>query len=213
MHVDINTFNTQPVVLIMYRPGSSGEFVAHALTESIPEITKTLSTWENQTRVKYSDYFGRSLNSGDSAIDPAVVVQRINLFFNQRSAIINKYHIGIMHPNAASVGFVSKYFAHCPVIEITRTSEISQKFGTTASQSKIEKTAIRPASAQNLPVEYHAQHHLKIEWEDLMLNKTSSMFAQILEFLQVSGDDTTFTNSVQDYLHRNKSIIDQLNER
>lgn len=212
MYVDINNFNTQPVVLILYQPGSSGEFFAHALTDSISDISKTLSTWENQTRVKYSDYFGRSLNSGDSVIDPDTVISRINLFFNQRTAIINKYHIGIMHPNAASVGFVTEYFAHCPVIEITRTSELSQKFGTNASRNKIEKTAIRKTAVHKTPVTYHADRHLKVEWEDLMLNNPSGVFAQVLEFLQVTGNTDKFISMVQDYLQRNQSIINQLNE-
>lgn len=200
-------FSQYPVLLLLYFTGSSGEFIAHALTQSIPAITKTQQFWENQTRCKYFDFFDRALNSGNDRVDEETVHAGI-----QRYLELNKpnttTHLGLVHPHPASLHFVSQYFKSSPLIEITLKSPVSQKFRHLAASSKVNSGEVYRLKKYESGFAHEPK--LLLEWDEIILTKTKETFQQIQEFLNVDGSVETFELLIQDYCRRNQDLISQL---
>ena len=103
----IEDLNNYPAVIILYPSGASGEFIAQALSESIDSIAKTHSHWENNNRVIYADFLGRSLNSGDRIIELDKVIDRANWFLETATPGLS---IILAHPEQPTLDFIKKYY-------------------------------------------------------------------------------------------------------
>ena len=218
----IEDLSQQPLILIMYYSGSSGEFLAHALSQSLNTVTHPKIEWENQTRCKVGDYFGRSLNGGSEVINNDLVLERIDNFL--KSAVdIKQYHIGLAHPYpAASTEFIKKYLSDVPIIEITVNRDISKKFKFYAANLKIpteirkivtskELLSTQPETLTWTSV-YQSNRHLYVEWSDLILLDSKSTFEKIKEFLNIDGDADKFLEMIDDYKERNTDLLRYINE-
>lgn len=196
----------------MYPSGASGEFIAQALSNSIDSFAKTPSHWENDNRVIYADLLGRSLNSGDLVIDIDKVISRANWFLELATpgqAVI------LAHSEATTKNFIPKYLPDLPVVEIVIHQPKSKMFRRLAANAKIPKEFLVPGRTydyDSYPAEssYHAKKHIRIEWEDIILNNPEEQFLKITEFLNVIGDSTNFNQLVTDYCQRNQTILEEL---
>ena len=212
----IKTFNeiyNVPVVILMYPPGASGEFVACALSESIPAITR--STWhtENDHRYKYFDAFDRFLST-PSKFDPDNFVNGMNLYFAQTRSV-GEINLALAHPSTSGVTQLEfeKYFSSFPLLQITVKNKKSKEFAAHASQLKIFNTEKRSSfvntSTWITPSKF--KNYLSVEWEDLFLNNTDQSFKMIEDFLNTTGSLQTFKMMINVYLSNNKLILDKIN--
>ena len=209
----VEELHLQPLIVIIYQTGNSGEFFAHALTESFDEITKTSVHWENKSRCKYSDYFGRSLTYNNGQVDHDYLISRTEEFLSTAKSL-RKYHIGLAHPMNSSVQFIKNYLYGLPIIEITRVEEISQKFAYQAKYAKVSPDLVIGSSQE---WRYEMQRHtmsppnyLKVEWSDLILDNTEQIFQKIQNFLNITGNQQKFKELVEDYKHRNHDLLERV---
>jgi hypothetical protein len=205
----IEEINNYPAVILMYPSGASGEFIAQALSDSIDSFAKTSSHWENNSRVIYSDFLGRSLNSGDLVIDLDKVISRANWFLELSTpgmAVI------LAHSEVTTKNFIPKYLPNLPVVEIVVHCPKSKLFRKLAANAKIPRLN-KKYDYDSDPAEssYHATKHIRIEWEDIILTNSQLEFKKITEFLNVIGDPNNFVQLVTDYRQRNQEIINLLN--
>lgn len=213
----INEVVAEPVTILLYPPGSSGEFIAWALTQSIPSITPAEQSWENVTRCKYTDALGRTLSVLDQTPDEKII-ERYNIFLNLNQK--RKFSLALAHDNDVALGLIKKYFLSWPVLEITIKLPASIEF---AYQSKLNKITARdlrmseeehlnrkPVKGQPYPHGYVAKKHLKIEWQELMLSDCKQQFKIICDFFGCDGNFEIFQNLITDYCERNKFYIDNV---
>jgi hypothetical protein len=207
----VEELNSQPAVILFYPSGSSGEFIAQALSESIPAFAKTTAHWENTSRVIYSDFLGRSLNSGDKIIDPNKVIARANDYLENASP---GYRIILAHPHTATSKFITEYLPDIPIIEITLFNNKSRRFSKAAAENKIPAAAV---VGQNINYDtrpsvsgFRTKFQLFVEWEALLLTHCEYEFDRITEFLSVTGDYDHFNQMVAEYLERNRELIEAI---
>lgn len=213
----------QPIVILVYFAGSSGEFLAWALTESISGITKTSAHWEDNGRCKYSDALGRSLNGGNDPVLADRVVERFKLYCENNT--LDKKHLALAHPDAASIDFISCHLGSLDMIEITMNSETSRQFRYIAAATKITPQDIENSGilrpwwslekcfSNDLvsnKINYSAPNHLKIEWEDIMLRDTTRSLDSIAQFVGGRADHTVYRSMLAEYLQRNQEIFKKI---
>lgn len=204
-----------PIVLLVYYAGSSGEFLAHALNQSLDQMCNTSSQWENSSRVKFADAFGRSFNGSNTVPTTDVIIKRFN---QQLENYDSGTMIGLAHPSLEIMNFLKCHFADFPVIEITSTNMSSKIFRCLARQKKIEVAQPRYQSLRHeiscLPVSSGIDFlkHLRIEWSDIFLDRTAEQFQKIEKFLNTTGNLDLFVNMVKEYCDRNQDLISQINE-
>jgi hypothetical protein len=211
----VEDLNQLPILLLLYPSGSSGEFLAYALSESFPAITDADQHWENHSRCKYTDLFNRQLNSGLREINNNDVVAGVNSFLSKND--LSEIHVGLLHPKKPSVDFVKKYLPHAPIIEIVTHQLKSKKFRHTASFGKIPHYNDSDVERYNKEWDthyglynqchYNGERHLRIEWEDILLTRVSEMFNLIEQFVGKRGDIDKFKSMIDDYLLRNQEIF------
>jgi hypothetical protein len=221
---DIKQFS---IIILLYQTGSSGEFIATALSQTLNNFAKGIFNKKSEDRWDFQDAFWKSLNGGWSNIDPDDVISRFRLYLNDKSNVTETTHIALAHPLGASLKFIKQYLYECPVIEIITKNKLSFDFMNAAknkvsledftsaadrlSASDIEKEMFK-STFYNLQVKkesgYMADKHLKIEWQDLMFD-TAKSYRSIEQFLNCQGSVEKFQLLVNDYLLKNKSIIDQ----
>jgi hypothetical protein len=209
----VEELNQQPAVILLYPSGASGEFVAGALSESIPDFAKTQIEFENINRVKYLDFLGRSLNSGDDPLDHQLIVDRANIFLNQCTP--GQYLI-LAHGDRPAVDFIHAYLSCIPVIEIVIHKAKSKLFRQLAATEKIPKEfkrANRDYDYSKMPSSTREtfHRHITVEWEDLLLTNTDQEYAKIVQFLNTSGSVDVFKTLLSEYLIRNQDYITQIN--
>lgn len=213
----IEDLNQLPLILIMYHSGSSGEFFAHALSQCLETVTHPAVTWENQSRCKFGDFFGRSLNGGSTVIDNNIMLDRIKLFFED-AVEVKQHHIGLSHPYPpSSIEFIKQYLSDIPVIEITITSEISRKFKFYAANAKIPASSRSYVPTTELlpsfqwPSVYQAHKQLSVEWADLIILDPAGEFNRIKQFLGITGNTDKFVSMIKDYRERNIDLLTYIN--
>lgn len=207
----ISELKNFPLLFVLYYAGSSGEFLSDTLSQCFDHLHSPGSVWENEHRVKFEDFFGRSLNEGTSLVPEDVIVQRANHYLNNFNPE-TKTCIAMVHPRPDPLNFVKTYFDNSPVIEITSCNELSKRFRLLARRSKIENTVLGDAKVEynTLSVQRHDmfKHQLMIEWEDLIIHDPANSFVKIQEFLGHSGSQETFMHCVEDYKKRNQTLLD-----
>jgi hypothetical protein len=198
------------ILFLLYPSGSSGEFLAYALSKCIDTIANPPGEWENTSRMKFADCLGRSLNAQDVEPDAQTVVDRFNLHLESTDVSNNRISVALVHAHTTGVDYITTQFSHAPVIEITTTDFKSQQFRDLAATEKI--------GPSNRNCFYHTQsdlnvpRHLRVNWSDLFLHDAEAQFDQITNFLNVSGDRAKFLELVKNYLARNQHLVEQLNE-
>ena len=213
---EVKDLSLQPINILMYVAGSSGEFLAWALSKCLTGFSYNDQAWENNSRVKYLDVLKRSLNGGNPEIDPQTVVRRYNEY--QSESHPGTQHIAMAHPSEVVIDFIKQYLPTAPVLEITLNSQISKEFALKSVQEKINNTdyinsgqAARPQGLElsmikfendYRPRRYQSQKHLCIEWEDIIINDTLQQFTSIQEFFGTGGDATKFVSMITDYKSR-----------
>jgi len=211
----IQEIATLPIIVVLYRAGTSGEFFSHAITQSFDSITKTDQFWQNNNRCKYLDLFNRNLNSGFETIDHNEIIRGIGIYFDRNNPT-DTTHIVMAHPDASSMIFLQEHLSFAHFIEITANNFKSKKFMAIAAKTKIAQTSDKiNINFSRLPpgqVEKKFPKHLCIEWEDFVLNDTESVFYSVSEFIQKPGNIDTFCSCVADYKQRNLDLLNTLND-
>jgi len=218
------------LVLLLYSTGASGEFVASALTHSMPDFARTQEQWISHNRKTFADALGKTLNGGWHDIKTQDVVQRFNSYLEQIDNTPTVQHLTLAHPDPASLDFIQKYLDHVPTVEIVTNNPVSIKFRN-ISRNKVSyddyvtggdnqhNNALDPEqykffqNDQTLnprSIDYRAQQHLCVEWQDLMLTDTTKTFNAICEFLNCEGSVKIFRSMVEEYLDRNQDILNQI---
>jgi len=209
MLTSIKEISNHPVVILLYKAGSSGEFLSYALTQSINQFTKMITVWENN-RCIVQDYFGRSLLCGPITED--ILLPRINLFFEMTNSK-GMRHMGVSHHNPHQINFIKNYGATWPVIEITALTPISIKFRNLAGSIKIPKEYQKSTFNKNeknttaLDMGFNPGDLLQIEWSELFLTDIRTTYFKILKFLDCNGDVDYFVDMVNDYINKNQNLI------
>lgn len=227
----VDDFKNYDLVILMYSTGASGEFIAGALTNSIPKFGKTQEQWISKNRKTFADALGKTLNGGWHHINNADVVQRFNLYLERSTFESDCKHLILAHPDPASLQFIKNYLNHVPIIEIVTNHSVSIKFRN-ISRNKVSyleyiaggdnknNNTLTPEQYKSFQndqtlnpkqVNYRAQQHLCIEWQDLMITNTAISFDEICKFLSCKGSIETFKPLVKEYLDRNQGILDQIN--
>lgn len=211
---NIEEITNLPIVVVLYTAGSSGEFLAHALTQSFDQITKTYQFWETKNRCKYFDIFDRNLNSGFDSIDHNEIIQKVNLYL-EKNQPTNTINVATAHPQPSSISFLWEFLRYSSIIEITVNQPRSKKFLGLAGNNKI--TDVSPGSLKDImkipgQIEVTFPNHLKVEWEDIMLTNTDKAFDNISQFLNLQGNSSKFVEFVDDYKNRNADLITLLDE-
>jgi hypothetical protein len=211
MITSVDALNKLPAILLMYTTGTSGEFIAHALTESFPDITKTSQHWENVTRCKYFDLFDRTLTSDiDRPINITKVINAVNFYLDENYPN-NTIHIGLVHPKKFTLEFIQQHIPNVPIIEIT-TEQMQSKLFRFLSQSKVGRDIPDAPYFKHNNCGYQGSQHIRIDWHDLLIGNTELMFNQIENFIQCKGSMEKFKVLVNDYLERNVDTIKQLHD-
>ena len=218
------------LVIVLYSTGASGEFLASALTQSIPAFAKTCDQWISKNRKTFADALGKTLNGGWHHINNQDVVQRFNSYLEQSNSESDSKHLILSHPDRASLEFIQKYLCHVPTIEIVTKNLVSIKFRNISRNKVSYKDYITGGNNQHnnaldleqyksfqndstvdpKHVDYCAQQHLKVEWEHLMITDTEKTFDEICEFLNCKGSIKIFRTMVEEYLDRNQDILNQI---
>lgn len=214
MLTSLKEISNHPVVILLYKSGASGEFLSHALTQSIYQFTKTPATWENTHRCIVQDYFGRSLLVGPLTED--VLLPRINLYFKM-ARVIGTRHIGISHFQPHQIEFIKNYGATWPVIEITTLHPVSEQFQQLARNSKIPNKYQPTSYDKNNKINATAKdigfvpnRHLKLEWVELFQTDTCNAYSKILKFLDCTGNVDQFVDMISDYVNRNQRLLQEI---
>lgn len=209
----VKNLGGQPVVILLYNAGASGEFIAHALSETIDQFSKTPALWENQSRCKFGDYFGRTLTCGP--IINEVLLQRVNLYYDNLKDL-KAWHLGLAHCESVYLDFILEHGSAWPVIEITTNMPTSQKFQALARNSKIPQEFLNqprlPGATRPNTKQLAWKKHLAVEWSELIMTDTIHCYSKIVEFLGGNGNTDGFVDMVQNYKMRNQDLIKELDE-
>jgi hypothetical protein len=119
---DIKQFS---IIILLYRTGSSGEFIATALSKTLNNFAQAIFYKKSEERWDFQDAFWKSLNGGWSNIDPDDVISRFRLYLNDKSNVTETTHIALAHPLGASLKFINQYLYECPIIEIITKNKLS----------------------------------------------------------------------------------------
>jgi hypothetical protein len=227
---NVDDLKQYSLVLLLYSTGASGEFLASALTQSMPDFAKTREQWISHNRKTFADALGKTLNGGWHDINNQDVVRRFNLYLDQISDSSTAKHLVLAHPESASLKFIQNYLSHVPTVEIVTNHPVSIKFRN-ISRNKVSykdyvtggdnrhnrtltpeqyKSFQNDQSLNPRSVDYRAQQHLYVEWQDLMITDTAKTFNAICEFLNSEGSVEIFKNMVEEYLDRNQDILNQI---
>lgn len=200
-------------LLIVYPSGASGEFLSAALSESFSCIGKSSWHWEDHNRCKFFDLFDRHLNSGFDVILKEKVSAGVEKYLSQCSDPL-LLHIGLCHPHKASLKFVSENLPFVPVLEIVTLNQKSKNFRFVAANQKIKNKFVNLSTVKNYnSCTYQAKNHLRIEWSDLFLDDVEGQFEKIEKFISHKGNVEKFKILIADYLDRNSSTTNLLNEQ
>jgi len=225
----VENLKCYPLVILMYRTGSSGEFIAGALTQSIPAFTKTQEEWIGTGRKNFADALGKTLNGGWQHIVNEDVVERFNWYLKDNPSQQHLLHLALSHLDQSSLDFIQQYLNHAPIIEITTHNPISIKFKNLArkkvsyenyitagdkamfgqTKEQYEQT-LNSTLSPNSVSSYRAHQHIYVEWENLMMSDTEKSFDYICNFLNCSGSVDCFKSLVKKYIDRNRYILDQI---
>jgi hypothetical protein len=219
----ITELENYSTVILLYYTGSSGEFVASALSQCINEFASPSSAWLGKNRVTFADALGKTLNGGWHTIQVDDAVRRFNEYMESKSS--SDTHLILAHPDNASINFIKKYLNFVPVIEITTQRQLSRKFRELA-QSKVsysdfvnggdnqlfdnlskEQYITKTSTIHNTPKHYRATRHLCVEWEKLLVTDVESTFNSIINFLNCTGSNEQFKKLAKEYLDRNQDIL------
>lgn len=207
----INDLNKLPILILLYTTGTSGEFIAHAITKSFPGITPTKQQWENVTRCKYFDLFDRTLTSDiDRPINADKVVDGVNLYLDENDPD-RTMHLGLVHPKKFTLEFIQQYIPDVPIIEIV-TEQMPSKVFRFLSQSKVSARAPDAPYFKHGTSGYQGARHLRLEWNDLLIENVDQSFNKIENFIQLNGSVNEFKFHVNDYLQRNADTIKRLHD-
>jgi hypothetical protein len=210
----LEDLNDQSAFIILYRPGSSGEFLASALAESIDDITPPPTETKDNGSTIYREFFGHELKNKNNILNSTELIYRANVALN---AFKSNHYIILVHPKYFTLKFLTDYLNKRPLIEIVMNNQVSRKF---AESSVLIKIRNKLPAAQQKPVNYQQsifsdyRHplHLQIEWSDLILDRTSESFDLIQNFLGLTGNKEKFENCVAEYQERNRELIKQAYE-
>lgn len=212
----LNEISKQPVVILLYNGGASGEFLAHALTQTVDQFSKTQTSWENNNRCIFGDYFGRTLICGP--VDHKLLLSRVNLYHSNLQ-IKADWHLGLAHKELIYLEFLQTWGSEWPVIEITTADAVSAKFQQLAQNHKIsqqdiltQENLLRHSNVQMSFGDFRPKKHLKVEWKQLMLTNTKNTYLDLVGFLGGSAQVEKFLLLVDDYKKRNQNFIDMAYE-
>ena len=194
------------LVFILYPAGSSGEFLGHALSHCVEGIFSPPTTWEAESRMKFTDCLGRRLAVERTWPVESDMIRQFNYFLEHYGPMAQQYPLSMAHPNDTSIAWIHQHCGTTPVIEITTHCYASQRFRDLAATEKIgpkERDCYRYQRSGAVFAK-----HLEIEWMQWVLTDTLGSFEQICGFLDLPGDGQRFGAMVEDYRQRNSHLID-----
>lgn len=198
---EVQKFN---ILFIAYKAGSSGEFLAAALTESFSCFSKTPSTYNN-SRYIFFDFFFRGL-MGNIELTEQEIVNRINSYLS-RNKDIRQWQIGLMHPNTNVQQFVERFLTPAAVIQIDTSNQVAHNFQEIAAVQKIPNNFRHSGQV----TEFRFQNSIIFDWYSCMLGNEANLirfFDQLQTILNNSGNYDIFKEKMVLYLNDNRSIIE-----
>lgn len=192
------------ILFIAYKAGSSGEFLASALTESFSCFSKTPSTYNN-SRYIFFDFFFRGL-MGNIELTEEEIVNRINSYLS-RNKDIRPWQIGLMHPNTNVQEFVERFLKPRAVIQIDTRNHVADNFQKIAAVQKIPNNFRHSGKV----TEFRFKNYIVFDWYSCMLGDEAnllSFFDQVQTILNNSGNYDIFKEKIDLYLNDNRSIIE-----
>jgi hypothetical protein len=195
----------QPVVVVLYRSGSSGEFVSWALSQTIQQFCKASMNWATSNRCIFEDFFQRSLHCGP--VTDEVIIPRVNHYL-EKFGSGGSWYMGMSHQRPEHLDFLSQWATQWPIIEITTGQQVSKKFQNLARHQKLNSQQKDPRSMCQITF----PRHLRVEWTDLLLDDVENAYRKIVDFLGAQGDFEQFRLLLDDYLNKNQSLIQQAHE-
>ena len=203
--------------ILLYQSGLSGEFLGWALSCCLEDHSAGEQHWEGQTRCKYTDPLGRTLQDGSGiGVLKCKIDERLHLY-NLNKTRSGSKHITLAHPDAEYIQFILKFLREAPVIEIVSRTHTSQHWQYIARSSKIKQIDLDQSTKshsstyeiQPYTKMYQAPNHLEIEWADLFLNDSNKVIASIAEFLNNNIDVQKISAMIDNYKQRNNSLINR----
>lgn len=211
----INNTNT---IIVLYPSGASGEFLAGTIAKSFDLVhSSSLNDYVTHNRYTYFDLFDRELSSSADPLNENQILDGINNYFSTNNDV-NKAHIGLSHPTKHCVEFIEKHLNNARIVEITTVHTLSKKFRVVAAENKIPKhehfTAHERYNFQMGAMKYDQSlcevvHKLTIEWVELFAGNPENIIQPLEKFLMSQCDREMFVSLVQEYIQKNKPILDQ----
>lgn len=211
---ELSDLDRLETVLIAYDAGSSGEFLSMVLSHCFPRFFQGQFSWEESGRCHNQDPFGREL-AGNSAVPDFIKLRaKINdclLSSNQET----RYLVSL-HPRPETrARFVRDHLPSRPMIKIVCRDRLSKQFRKLACYYKLKSQD--NDTTRNLDwdnegewLNYFMNPSIEIEWSDLFLHNRDREFNRIDAFMGYGGDQNKFMQFMDEYLERNRSIIDTL---
>lgn len=207
---DLKDFNIMPLI---YPGGASGEFFASALSQTMPRVTLSRSSFYDNipNRVNFYDIFNKHLGGGHLDIDNETILDEVNMFYYVNSGTIKDFNIALVHPQPpGSISWLLENLRNSYTLEIITKNLRSRRFRTLATNMKVNFPD-RPFidGSRYVLSEFSGPHHLRLEWEELLLTDVEGQFRKVEEFLDDTGDFKLYKELVTEYVARNQSLIDQ----
>ena len=197
------------VLVIAYEAGSSGEFLASALTSSFPCFSNT-NVIIDAGRYIFLDFFYRGF-MGNISITPEEIKRRINCYLTNLKTL-NQWHIGLMHPNVDVQDFFSNHFPLYNTLLINSSHPVSNNFKELASCAKIPREfkksrPIRP---------FKFSKKIEFDWHSCLLGTTYDkkiFFDSVSHLVNHDGNFLEFQKQCNSYVQKNRILIDQANAK
>ena len=212
---ELHKLDHLPVVLLVYESGSSGEFLAAALSQSLEGFYQAEIKWENNWRCLFQDSFGRALSWGHHVIDYKLLLRNFDHVL-MTTTVIDQHYIVTVHPRpVASMDFVLEYLSSRPMIKITCQNKMSKQFRKLSCFYKLKGWDRDINNRLNLEneqgwVTQFTNPAIEVEWQDIVLNHPKREFERIQEFLGQQGNWEVFSQMLQDYVARNQEILQKI---
>lgn len=212
---DIHQLDELPVVLLAYESGSSGEFLAAALSKSFDGFYRARIEWENDWRCLFQDAFGRALSRGDHEIDVGFMLRKFNHVLMDLDHQDQRFMV-TMHPRpSASVDFVRQNLASRPMIKITCRERLSKQFRKLSCFYKLgsgDHDIVHRLDLEDEQgwVDRLTNPGIEVEWRDIILDHPAREFERVQRLLGQTGDWDVFYAMLEDYLARNQKILQEI---
>lgn len=163
----------------------------------------------------FQDAFGRALSWGHTNVDHDLLLRKFNHLL-MTSAAPGQCFMATVHPRpGSSVDFVREFLPSRPMIKITCHDRLSKQFRKLSCHYKLNNWDRDVSCRLDLENEQEwikdfANPSLEVEWRNVVLGNPAREFDRIQEFLKRQGNWGVFYRMLEDYINRNRKILDEI---